>query len=172
MFRFLFLFAALAKIASAGPGPLKIVVHKAERTLEVFHGDSRSHRFTIGLGLNPLGTKEKSGDGRTPEGHYRICVKNARSRFYLSLGISYPSAVDAARGLKEGLVSQAEHDRIVLADQKKTIPPWNTALGGEIFIHGEGASSDWTLGCLALENSDMKTLFDLIPVGTAVEIRP
>lgn len=101
-----------------------------------------------------------------------MCVKNPKSRFYLSLGISYPDTGDAARGLKEGLISKAEHDKIVAAQKSRTSPPWDTKLGGEIFIHGHGSATDWTLGCVALENAEMKTLYELIEVGTAVEIRP
>ena len=151
---------------------LHIVVLKADRKLEVYRDAKLLHRFGVGLGNTPVGDKEKSGDGRTPEGSFYVCVKNPRSRFYLSLGISYPDAGDAARGLREGLISQAEHDRIVSAQKLGRTPPWDTRLGGEIFIHGNGSGSDWTLGCVALDDADMKTLFDLIEVGTRVEIRP
>ena len=43
-------------------------------------------------------------------------------------------------------------------------------LGGEIFIHGRGSGSDWTWGCIALDDPEMKELFDAIPVGTPVVI--
>jgi lipoprotein-anchoring transpeptidase ErfK/SrfK len=54
---------------------------------------------------------------------------------------------------------------------KKT-PPQNTALGGDIYIHGNGAGSDWTWGCVALENEDIRELFDATRVGTPVVIEP
>ncbi len=151
---------------------LRIVVLKADRKLEVYRDANLLHRFRVGLGNTPVGDKERSGDGKTPEGSFYVCVKNPRSRFYLSLGISYPAAGDAARGLREGLINQAEHDRIVSAQKLGRTPPWDTRLGGEIFIHGNGSGSDWTLGCVALDDADMKTLFDLIEVGTRVDIRP
>ncbi|MBW7927608.1 MAG: L,D-transpeptidase [Fimbriimonadaceae bacterium] len=44
--------------------------------------------------------------------------------------------------------------------------------GGEIFIHGKGSKSDWTLGCVALEGDDVRELYDWIPVGTPVAILP
>ncbi len=114
----------------------------------------------------------REGDGRTPEGTYYVCVKNPKSRFHLSLGISYPTPADAARGLRDRLITPAQHDAIVAAHRKRTTPPWNTALGGEIFIHGCGSSSDWTLGCVALDDDAMTELFDLVPIGTKIEIRP
>ena len=58
------------------------------------------------------------------------------------------------------------------ANEKKTLPPDGTRLGGDIFIHGGGVGEDWTLGCVALRNSDIDELFDVIPVGTPVKILP
>lgn len=153
-----------------GAADLSIRVFKAERRLEVYRGEEKLHVFKIGLGNHPVGDKEREGDGRTPEGTFYICAKNPKSRFYRSLGISYPAVDDAERGLRSGQIDQATRDRIVAAQRRKVAPPWDTALGGEIFIHGHGASSDWTLGCIALENADMKVLFDLIGPGTAVTI--
>ena len=40
------------------------------------------------------------------------------------------------------------------------------------YIHGNGASSDWTWGCVALENEDIEELYQAIPVGTPVTIKP
>jgi hypothetical protein len=76
------------------------------------------------------------------------------------------------RGLREGLITKAEAESIISAVRAGRCPPWNTALGGEIFIHGGGASSDWTFGCAALENPEIKELFDIIPTGTPVRIEP
>jgi hypothetical protein len=66
-----------------------------------------------------------------------------------------PNAEDAERGLRDGLISRAVHDAIVKASKRKATPPQNTPLGGDIYIHGNGASSDWTWGCVALENEDI-----------------
>jgi L,D-peptidoglycan transpeptidase YkuD (ErfK/YbiS/YcfS/YnhG family) len=74
--------------------------------------------------------------------------------------------------LRDGLITQAQHDAIVEANRKKTGPPQYTKLGGLIYIHGNGARSDWTWGCVALENGDMKELFDAVSVGTPVTIKP
>ncbi len=45
-------------------------------------------------------------------------------------------------------------------------------VNGLIYIHGNGASSDWTWGCVALENEDMRELCDAVQVGTPVTIKP
>ncbi len=168
----LVLASLLAASLTAAPEALSILVLKAERRLEVHRGAQVVRTYRIGLGHTPTGTKRRQGDGRTPEGTFYVCVKNPRSRFHLSLGLSYPTPADAARGLREGLVTQAQHDAILAAHRKHVSPPWNTALGGEIFIHGNGSGSDWTLGCIALEDADMDELYALVANGTPVEIRP
>jgi murein L,D-transpeptidase YafK len=99
-------------------------------------------------------------------------MKNERSKFYLSLGLSYPNEEDAARGLREGLITRAQAASIVGAVRAGRCPPWDTALGGEILIHGGGTASDWTWGCVALENAEVKELFDAVPAGTPVRIEP
>ena len=168
----LVLASLLAASLTAAPEALSILVLKAERRLEVHRGAQVVRTYRIGLGHTPTGTKRRQGDGRTPEGTFYVCVKNPRSRFHLSLGLSYPTPADAARGLREGLVTQAQHDAILAAHKNRTTPPWNTALGGEVFIHGNGSGSDWTLGCVALDDADMDELYALVGKGTPVEIRP
>lgn len=155
--------------------PLKnpqIVVTKSKRLLELFADGEKVRTYKVGLGLNPVPDKVRQGDRATPEGEFYIFTKNNRSAFYLSLGISYPNTEDAERGLRDKLISQSQHDAIVRAIKRKATPPQNTALGGDIYIHGNGASSDWTWGCVALENEDIKELFDAVPVGTPVTIKP
>jgi len=148
----------------------KIVVSKSRRKLELYSDDRVIRTYRIGLGLSPIEDKVRQGDHRTPEGEFYVCVKNANSKFYLSLGLSYPNMEDAARGLRDGLITKAQHDRIMSALKGKKRPPWDTALGGEIFIHGNGSQSDWTWGCVALEDAEMKELFDAVPLGTRVII--
>jgi murein L,D-transpeptidase YafK len=157
------------------PRPLRnpeIQVFKARRQLEL-RADGRVVRtYRIGLGSSPAGPKRRQGDRRTPEGRYFICNKNPRSQFYLSLQINYPNADDADRGLADHAISTTQHERIVEAARRRRVPPANTPLGGEIFIHGNGSGDDWTWGCIALDDPEMKELFDAIPVGTPVAVFP
>ena len=150
----------------------RVVVKKGERRLLLFDGDKQVRAYRVGLGFTPTGDKARQGDGRTPEGSFYVCVKNAASKFYLSLGLSYPGREHAARGLREHVINRAQHDQIVRALDRRERPPWDTPLGGEIFIHGNGSASDWTWGCVALDNADMKELFDATPKGTPVVIEP
>jgi murein L,D-transpeptidase YafK len=150
----------------------RIVIYKSARKLEFYSDKSLLRTYRIGLGFSPAADKVREGDGATPEGDFYVFVKNNKSAYYLSLGVSYPNVEDANRGLRDGLITQMQHDAIVEANRKKTGPPQYTKLGGLIYIHGNGARSDWTWGCVALENGDMKELFDAVSVGTPVTIKP
>lgn len=168
-----------AAAASAPPPPLpesipnaRLVVHKARRELLVFSGETLLKTYRVGLGGNPGPPKARQGDMATPEGSYVVCRKNPRSQFLLSLGLSYPNASDADRGLAAGLINRRQHRQIVEAARTGGCPPWNTALGGEIFIHGRGSATDWTWGCVALDDDDVRELYPRIAVGTPVVIEP
>ena len=150
----------------------RIVVKKAERKLFLYSNNKIVRTYHVGLGLSPVGDKVREGDRRTPEGDFYIFTKNDKSAFYLSLGISYPNALHAARGLRDGLINRSQYETIMRALKARKAPPQNTRLGGDIYIHGHGSSSDWTWGCVALENEDIRELFDAVNVGTPVTIQP
>ena len=148
----------------------KIVVTKSKRRLALYSAGKVARIYRIGLGFNPVDDKTREGDGCTPEGEFYIFARNSRSAYYLSLGISYPNIENAARGLRDGLITPAQYDGIVSANRKRIMPPQDTPLGGQIYIHGRGAQNDWTWGCVALEDEDMRELFDAVAVGTEVII--
>jgi murein L,D-transpeptidase YafK len=150
----------------------RIVVYKSERKLEFYSDKTLLKTYRVGLGFSPVADKVREGDGATPEGEFYVFVKNNKSAYYLSLGVSYPNVEDAQRGLRDGLITKSQHDAIVEAHRKRIAPPQYTKLGGLIYIHGNGARSDWTWGCVALENEDMKELYDAVSVGTTVIIKP
>jgi len=150
----------------------RIVVYKSARKLEFYSDQKLLRTYRVGLGFNPVPDKQKEGDGATPEGEFYIFVKNNQSSYFLSLGVSYPNLEDAERGLRDGLINKTQYDTIVEAIRKKVGPPQYTKLGGLIYIHGHGSSRDWTWGCVALENADIKELYNAVSVGTPVTILP
>ncbi len=149
-----------------------IVVMKHQRKLLLYSGNKLIRTYRIGLGLSPVGDKVREGDRRTPEGDFYIFTKNDKSAFYLSLGLSYPNAPHAQRGLRDGLITRTQYDAIMDALAAHKAPPQNTKLGGDIYIHGNGSKSDWTWGCVALEDEDIRQLFNAVTVGTPVSIKP
>jgi len=150
----------------------RLVVKKEKRELQFYDDGELIKTYKIALGFAPEGDKETQGDGKTPEGVFYVFTKNPKSRFHLSLGLSYPNIEDARRGLQQKIITKAHHDKIVEAINAKRMPPQNTALGGEIYIHGGGKAEDWSWGCIALEDEEIRELFETIPVGTEVEILP
>jgi murein L,D-transpeptidase YafK len=149
---------------------LTIFVSKSRRVLEVRDGVEVVAVYPIGIGKAGLGPKQREGDMRTPVGRYRVCVKNPRSRYHLSLGLDYPNPDDARRGHEAGLISAAELEAIWAAHERAAIPPWGTALGGEIYIHGRLERQDWSAGCIRMRDPDIEALFATTAVGTPVVI--
>jgi murein L,D-transpeptidase YafK len=135
----------------------RLLVDKSDRVLIAYAGNREILRYShIRLGDAPEGHKQFQGDERTPEGSYRISGRNPGSAYHLSLRISYPNAADRA-----------------FAKAKGRSP------GGDIFIHGQPNAwtgppipRDWTDGCIALSNAQIKQLWDVVPDGTPIIIRP
>jgi L,D-peptidoglycan transpeptidase YkuD (ErfK/YbiS/YcfS/YnhG family) len=144
----------------------RIEINKRKRKLFLYSDGKIVRIYKVALGFNPIDDKGRQGDGCTPEGEFYICQKNTQSEYYLSLGFSYPNAEDAERGLREGIITQEQYEQIIHAVLSQEVPPWDTPLGGALFIHGCGAQWDWTLGCIALNNDNIKELFAAVPYGT------
>jgi murein L,D-transpeptidase YafK len=153
--------AATPAMAAGAPPPQAdfILVDKSDRQMTLFAKGQVLNSYRIVLGGNPEGHKQQQGDSRTPEGRYTIDRKIPNSKFTRGLGISYPNAQDRARAKARG------------------VDP-----GGAIVIHGSpdyieplytvGGYVDWTDGCVALPTAQMREVYDMVPVGTPIEIRP
>ena len=146
---------------------MRVLIEKAARRLTVLDdGNQALFSCPAALGFSPVGPKERAGDGKTPEGLYFVCLKK-QGKYGPSLGVSYPNEQDARRaGADDALIAC-----IIRRSQNRERPPWGTPLGGEIYIHGGGACSDWTAGCVALNDPDAEALYRLVPEGTDIEIR-
>lgn len=146
---------------------MRITVEKKKRLLTLTEGGRTLFSCAVALGTAPEGPKEAAGDGKTPEGEYYVCLKKM-GKYGPSLGVSYPNETDARRAGAEETLLACIRERA----ERRERPPWGTALGGEIYIHGGGADRDWTAGCIALSDENAKTLYDLVPPGTEIRIVP
>lgn len=159
-----------------------IEIIKSEQLLRVRRGDITYREYPIAHGRGDRGAKEILGDKKTPEGIYRIVGINNSDRFHLFLRLNYPNVKDAFYGLKNKTINRREFDRIIDALRRGRLPPQNTALGGAIGIHGVGvetekklkihANMNWTEGCIALTNAEVRELREIIHIGTEVVIKP
>ena len=81
----------LASLATteAGVFPVadEVLVEKAQRKLHLIQDGEVIRSFDIALGIRPVGDKRQEGDFRTPEGRYRLDVRNPESEFFLSIMI-------------------------------------------------------------------------------------
>lgn len=155
-------------------------ISKSAQTLFVYRGEHLIDRIPTDLGYNFFSDKEQRGSlsnpdhWRTPEGEFFVANKNPTSQFYKAFVLNYPNAEDAARGLEDGLITEEQYELIVSSENRFQMPPMNTELGGWIEIHGDGTGerSNWTQGCVAIQNVQMDRLWDIIEVGTPVLITP
>ena len=137
----------------------KIVVEKSKRTLTLMSRNGVLKTYKVALGGQPVGPKNRQGDHKTPEGVYSVDRKVSNSTFHRALHLSYPNAADRERAKKLG------------------VNP-----GGDVEIHGLGAKfgwvgsahrlHDWTDGCIAVTNEEIDEIWNLVEVGTPVEINP
>ncbi len=136
-----------------GPQVTRVVVHKNDRIMFLMHNDEILETYEIELGFAPEGHKLEEGDGRTPVGEYIIDRRNPNSAFYLSIGISYPNADDIAQARARGV-----------------------SPGGDIFIHGTPRpfrrGDDWTVGCIAVTNAEMRRIYAMVGNGTPISVFP
>lgn len=147
------------QLAPQAPPIDKILVLKSERRLQLIRDGAPLKTYRISLGKQPRGAKIREGDKRTPEGLYWIDWRKVSDRYNLALHVSYPNISDSARARREG------------------VEP-----GGMIMIHGTPLDEefseeffhtlDWTEGCIAMTNRDMREVWDMVPDGTMIEIRP
>lgn len=137
-----------------------IAVHKGARRMDLLRGGKVVATYRIALGGNgDAGHKSREGDEKTPEGRYAIDWRNPRSMAHLSLHISYPN----------------EQDR-------KTAAAAGVSPGGNIMIHGLpngwgwlGSAHrvwDWTDGCIAVTDAEMRDIWAKVANGTPIDIMP
>ncbi|SFJ44001.1 L,D-transpeptidase catalytic domain [Bosea sp. OK403] len=146
-------------LAAQNEQATRVVIEKGRRRLTLERDGQVLARYAVALGSDPVGQKQKEGDGRTPEGVYAVDFKHPRSRYHLALRISYPDQQARETALRAGV-----------------------SPGGDIMIHGirNGLgwlgwlhrNRDWTDGCIAVTNAEIREIWSRVPDGTRVEIRP
>ena len=136
-----------------------VLVNKSEQKMYLLSEGERVKEYHVVFGGNPQGHKQQEGDQRTPEGKYILDYKKPDSAFHKAIHISYPNEADKARATEKG------------------VNP-----GGFIMIHGQknglgwlswlSQSFNWTDGCIAVTNEEMDEIWNLVKVGTLIEIQP
>lgn len=160
----LFLAAAPVHVAKATEGKVtRILVRKGAHEMVLFAGDEKLETLSVAIGPGGKGPKHMEGDKITPIGRYHVIAKSP-SVWGTFMRLDYPNTEDRARFAKL---------------KREGALPRNATIGGDIGIHGapqERAykkthkASDWTLGCIALDDEEIRNLARRVPVGTVVDI--
>jgi murein L,D-transpeptidase YafK len=160
-------FAAIAE----GPAPLatkgtaavtEIRIDKGDHTLKLLAGSDVVKSYKVAIGSGGMGPKQYEGDMTTPVGTYRVASR-WKGLFHQFLNVSYPN----------------DDDRKRYADLKaKGVVPAGRGVGFGIGIHGVGTKTlngvhkltDWTAGCIALDDAEIDELSSLVKDGTKIVI--
>lgn len=158
---------------AASVNGVSIYVSKRLKTLSLKQNGTLIGEYPVSIGASSSdGNKKVEGDMRTPSGQFYVCTRNDKSVAYLALGLSYPGIEDANRGFEQGIITQEQRDEIISANLNGQQPPWETALGGAIMIHGCRVPDGTTHGCVAVDNEVMDVLWSYCNLGVPVTIGP
>lgn len=143
---------------------LKILVKKSERVVEVLYKDELLIAYSCVLGFDSIGDKMQEGDGKTPEGLFKIKAMYPHRSWSYFIWFDYPNEIS--------------YQRFKERKANKTISQ-AAAIGGQVGFHGVPEKNDeiiekkidWTLGCISLSTKDITDLYQSIGLETTIEIR-
>lgn len=166
----------------------RVLAMKSEHRLEVYYHGEKVAEYPIALSARGLAPRKAWEDSLTPEGEFLIA-----SMQYESVFGPRQMLLDTTQQSLAAYIGQYGHEgqeRITAWEAKHgaldtiwEVYDFNEAnlgyqIWNDILIHGGGTQSDWTLGCIALDNEDLIELFDTLHqsqergLGVVVEIRP
>lgn len=143
---------------------IEILIDKSDYKLFVIADTSFLKVYDVVFGANPVDDKLRQGDKCTPEGTFRVLSKYEHHKWSKFIWLDYPNNQSWEKhkdAIAEGKISS------------------DSNIGGEIGIHGVPDGMDflidigynWTLGCIALKNSDINELYAHISDKTKITIR-
>lgn len=151
--------------AKPGENPYYIIVDKSDYELKVYDEEGWLATFPVVFGSKDLSDKLREGDKRTPNGSFRVILKKIHDKWGPELLLDYPND-DSYKKFKERKAAGQ-------------IPP-SARIGGGIAIHATRPEEEWTVdhfynwtdGCVSVKYTEMKELYEIIPLGTPVTIQP
>ena len=148
--------------------PLKILVRGSEQSLLVLRGDAVVAAFPVST--SRFGFGSEGGSRKTPTGRFRICEK---------IGDEMPAntVFKGRRPLAEECVDWlADPDLITSRILWLEGLDWSNANTRDRYIYVHGTNQEHLIGepashgCVRMRNADVIELFDLVGMGTEVEI--
>ena len=143
---------------------ITLLIEKADHRLTVYHQLKPIKSYAVVFGGEPNGDKRFEGDQKMPEGILRVRDLYPHPDWSKFIWLDYPNPS-----------SWRKH----WAAKLKGKVPFLATVGSEVGIHGVPGNGDivdnqidWTWGCPSLKNEDVDEIYEVIQVGTIVEIRP
>lgn len=160
---------------------VNIVISRKEFSLGIYDGGRLVKSYRASFGMNVGKPKMRDGDQATPIGVYQICSIDTMHKYHKFLKINYPNIEDASDGLRKGIITQEEYNRLSYEFYYEGCPETKTVLGGNIGIHGIGEYNsifknlpfvyNWTDGSVAVSNENIDEIFSVVTKGTKVVIK-
>jgi murein L,D-transpeptidase YafK len=140
----------------------EIRIQKGRHRLELVAGDKVVKTYRVAVGPGGAGPKRMEGDRVTPVGTYKVSGR-IKGLFHNFLVVSYPNAEDVRR-----------YGEL----KRRGEVPAGKGVGHGIGIHGTGRKdwngvhkdSDWTLGCVALDDDEIDEVARMVRDGTKIVI--
>ncbi|MCK8516430.1 L,D-transpeptidase [Methylonatrum kenyense] len=156
-----------------------VLVDTAKKTVAVYDGENTVRTFEgAAIGRGGTSTVRSRGDNTTPLGEFRIHWINEESQFHIFLGLDFPDFEHTRKAYANGKLGIDQFLQVTDSLRSNRVPPQTTDLGGHIGIHGVGkadadvhAVSDWTRGCVALTDSQIEDLLEMVEIGTRVVVQ-
>ena len=150
---------AAGKVA---PAVTEIRIDKSDHTLKLMAGKDVVKTYKVAIGSGGMGAKKYEGDMTTPTGTYKVAGR-FKGLYHQFLNVSYPNDEDKKR---------------YAALKAKGGVPAGRSVGFGIGIHGTGQKAwngvhkltDWTAGCIALDDAEIDEVSGLVKDGTTIVI--
>jgi len=164
IFGFFFFLPFGTKTTEPAVMPYKVVIDKSEYVMQIFDSEGWYASYPVVFGSKNQADKKMEGDRLTPNGRFRIIAKKNHTQWGRFLLLDYPTE-ESVRRFRSRKSSGAI--------------PASARIGGGIGIHGTRPNEEyavdkymnWTNGCISTKYSDIFELYDMLPIGTHVEIR-
>ncbi len=149
-----------------------LVVFLSKGILGAIEGKKYVYTFyNINLPVNISKGKSQKGDALVPIGDYYILKHELKGKtMYMTL--NYPNSKDAAKALKNKLITKSQYEAILAANKAGKLPPFDTPLGGPVMIRGDGIAGKKTSGNIGVQPVAMGKIWEFAKKGTPIRILP
>ena len=158
-----------------------IIINRKEYTLSLYNDTTFIKDYRAYFGRNVQSQKSRKNDLATPVGNYQICEIDTTYQYDKLFKLNYPNISDISEGLRKGIITQQQYDRLKDELRNGGCPRTDTELGNNIGIQGLGRLNfllknlpfvyNWTDGSIAISNESIDEIYPLVKKGTKVVIK-